>query len=228
MKLQEFASSETAARALADEVMAALRVGLGWRERGSLAVAGGRTPVAFFRLLRQAELDWSRVGITLTDERCVPESDPASNAGLVRRELLQERAIDAGFMPLVDPRTGAAPDADAVWTRLSHLAQPFDAVVLGMGEDGHFASLFPGCEGLAAALDAGAAPGCVAMRSPSAPSARISLNLAALRQTRRLFLLVTGSAKRQVLESAAAGLGEWPVRALLTQVEPVAEIYWAP
>lgn len=231
MILQRHDSLEEAGAALAAQVVAALRMGLGWREAASLVVPGGRTPVGFFRQLRDAELDWSRVGITLSDERWVPESDPGSNAALVRRELLAGNAGAARFVPLFD--ASAADTAAAVagrWQALRPLARPFDAVVLGMGEDGHFASLFPGNAQLAASLDAHVPPACVAMQAPVEPVQRISLNLAALLQTRRLFLLVTGEAKRELVLAASRreALGRWPVAALLAQHHPMPEVFWAP
>jgi 6-phosphogluconolactonase len=99
-----------------------------------------------------------------------------------------------------------------------------------MGEDGHFASLFPGEPGLPAALDPSSAPGCVAMHAPVEPTERISLNLAALLQARRLFLFVTGAAKRELLLAAARRepAAHWPVTALLAQRHPEPEVYWAP
>jgi 6-phosphogluconolactonase len=101
--------------------------------------------------------------------------------------------------------------------------------VLGMGDDGHFASLFPQSPGLSAALDPVAQPGCVAMQAPVAPASRISLNLAALLQTRRLFLFVTGAHKRDVLLAAARRVDPLlPVAALLSQRVPMPEVYWAP
>jgi 6-phosphogluconolactonase len=231
MILQRFDSAAEAAAALADQVVAALRLGLGWRQAASLAVPGGRTPVPLFRALRDAELDWARVGVTLTDERWVPESHPGSNAAVVRGELLAGRAGAATFVPLFDAAAGDAAAATAGrWHVLRALPRPFDAVVLGMGEDGHFASLFPGNEALAVALDAHAPPACVAMRAPVEPVERISLNLAALLQARRLFLLVTGEAKRELLLAASRreALGRWPVAALLVQHHPMAEVFWAP
>ena len=230
MILQRFDSAAAAAAAMAEQVAMALRMGVAWRERGSVAVAGGRTPVPLFHALRDAELDWGRVGITLTDERWVPEDHPASNAGLVRRELLAGRAGAARFMPLHDGSASAAAATGAVWRNLKPLARPFDAVVLGMGADGHFASLFPGEPELAAALDPAAAPACVAMRAPVAPQERISLNLAALLQARRVFLLVTGEAKLELLLSAARlePKSPYPVTALLAQRSPAPEVYWAP
>jgi 6-phosphogluconolactonase len=230
MILTRFDSAASAAAALAEEVIGALQQGLAARGAGSLALAGGRTPLPLFHALRDADLDWSRVGITLTDERWVAESDAASNAALLRTTLLGGRAAAARFFPLHDGSPDATAAAGAVWQRLQALPRPFDAVVLGMGEDGHFASLFPGNPGLSAALDPLSAPSCVAMQAPTAPAERLSLNLAALMQTRRLFLLVSGRVKEQLLLSAArreAG-GEWPVSALLVQRQPLPEVFWSP
>jgi 6-phosphogluconolactonase len=110
------------------------------------------------------------------------------------------------------------------------MPRPFDAVVLGMGEDGHFASLFAGNAGLPAALDERAAAACVAMQAPAAPTERISLNLAALLQTRRLFLQVSGTPKLDLLLAAARREGDpqWPVSTLLAQRHPDPEVFWAP
>jgi len=229
--LQRFINAEQAAQALAGQVAGALRAGLATRSTGaSLAVPGGRTPLLLFRELREMELAWSRVGITLTDERWVPEEHAASNAALVRRELLTSRAAQGRFFPLYNGAPDAGDAAAAVWSSLAPLARPFDAVVLGMGDDGHFASLFPHSPGLAAALDPSAPPACVAMRAPSEPAERISLNIAALLQARRLFLFITGATKRDLLLAAArrAADAPQPVAALLAQRVPLPEVYWAP
>ncbi len=221
MKLLRFESPAAAGAALAGEVAQALGDALDARDAASLAVPGGRTPLPFFHALRAMPLEFRRVAVTLTDERCVPVDDADSNEALVRAQLLQHHAAAAQFLPL---RCG---DADGA---LTTMPLPFDAVVLGMGEDGHFASLFPGSSGLDAALDLRAAPGCVAMQAPSPPVARISLNLAALAHARRLFLFVTGAAKRSVLEQAAvpSQASQWPVGALLALRQPQVEVYWAP
>lgn len=225
-----FADAAEAGRAVAEQVADALRAGLLARGAGSMAVPGGRTPVTMFHALRAQDLDWSRVGITLTDERWVPESHAASNGALVRRELLQERANAAQFLPLFDGSGTAQAAAAPVWKSLASLARPFDAIVLGVGEDGHFASLFAGNEGLEKALDHRFAPACVAMTAPAEPRERLSLNLAALLQTRRLILLATGEVKRRLLlDDARRSTAEaLPVAALLTQRQPMTEVFWAP
>jgi 6-phosphogluconolactonase len=224
-----FDDAAAAGVALAAQVADALRAGMAARGSASMAVPGGRTPVAFFRPLHEHRLDWSRIDVTLTDERWVPQSSPASNASLVRAELLQAGVGAARFHPLHDDSPTAAAAAGPVWDALRPLPRPFDVVVLGMGADGHFASLFPGNAGLSEALDPHAAPACVAMQAPIDPRERLSLNLSALLQTRRLLLFATGKAKRELLDAArTAAPGQLPVAALVAIGEPVLEVYWAP
>lgn len=230
MIIARHADAPSAASALSEHLVAILRKGLAANGAASLALPGGSTPVALFRSLRDARLDWSRVSITLTDERWVPPNHRASNAAQLREQLLSGRAGDAAFFPLYDGSATAAGAADRVWQSLQAMPRPFDAVVLGMGEDGHFASLFAGNAGLANALDPYAQPACVAMQAPSEPAERISLNLAALRQARRIFLQVNGAGKHELLMQAArvGAQGQWPVSALLGLRHPVTEVFWAP
>jgi 6-phosphogluconolactonase len=229
MILQRFTIVEEAAQALGEQVASVLRSGLAQCSAASLAVPGGRTPLPLFHALREKELDWARVHVTLTDERWVAADHAASNAALVRRELLQNRAAPAKFHALHDGSASADGAAASVWQSLRSLPRPFDAVVLGMGDDGHIASLFPHSPGLSAALDPVAPPACVAMQGPAEPVSRISLNLAALLQTRRLFLFITGELKRDLLLAAARHAGPpLPVAALLAQRLPMPEVYWAP
>jgi 6-phosphogluconolactonase len=224
VKLRRFGDREAAAAALAAELIPILQAGISDRGRASLAVPGGGTPAPLFRALRDAPLDWASVAVTLTDERWVPPDHPASNAAQLRRELLRGRAAAAAFFPLYDGGAGAAVPVDHVWQSLRIIARPFDGVVLGMGEDGHFASLFAGNAGLDAALDPAGEPACVAMHAPAAPEQRISLNLPALLQ------LVSGDAKLALLQRAAnaAGSADLPIAALLAAHQPAVEIFWAP
>ncbi len=200
------------------------------RGAASLVVSGGRTPARLFEQLRTRDIDWSRVCIALADERWVAPDHADSNERLVRETLLAERAAAARFLGL---KNGApTPDLGAVaaWETFARVPRPFDAVLLGMGEDGHTASLFPGSPNLAPALDPAAVPGCVAMRAPVAPQARLSLNLAALLDSRRIRLLIAGASKWRTYAAArAAGTAEsMPVRAVFAQQRVPVEILWSP
>lgn len=221
MALEEraFVSPAEAARALADAVAADLTVALNARQAASLVVSGGRSPIAFFEMLRGAPLDWARVSITLADERWVPPEHADSNARLVAEHLLQGPAAAASFVPLWN---GAATPATAIAERsrvVGALPRPFDAVVLGMGEDGHIASLFPGMAGLDAALDRATAALLVATVPPAAAHARISFTLRALLDSRRIYLPLGGTAKQAVYREAtvACDARRWPIAAVLSQ-----------
>ncbi len=225
---REFADGAMQAEALAQKVAQDLRVALAARETASLIVAGGKSPAPFFRTLSQASLDWARVRVSLADERWVPLGSPDTNEELVRSNLLRGAAAPAQLVPLL---TGAADAADALAERTEArraLAHPFDVVVLGMGEDGHFASLFPGAEGLAEALRADAAPALVAMTPPAALHRRISMNLAALLEARRIYLSIQGAGKRAAFERALHDRKpmELPVAALLAQTRTPVDVYW--
>lgn len=226
--LHEWPDRETLDRALAEAVGAALKSGLDRRGTASLVVSGGRTPLGFLRALAQAPLDWSQVAVTLADERWVAPDDEASNERLLVSALSGTPAAAARIVGLKTRH--AAPDSALaeVAGRLATLPRPFDAVVLGMGDDGHTASLFPDAPQLAAAI---ASPAPVAALTPrAAPHARLSLTPAALFDAQALFLHITGDGKRSVL---AAALGDGPVEALpvrlaLRHDRPACQVYWAP
>lgn len=184
--------------------------------KAALAVSGGTTPVAFFEHLAREQLDWARVTVTLADDRCVPASSDRSNVRLVTEHLLQHEAKAATFLRLL-----AGQDHE-----IAPLL-PFAAVVLGMGRDGHTASLFPGGDNLAAAL---AGPHLIeTMRAPGAPEPRVTLTLPALLQTEFLALHIEGAAKREVLATAetAGPVAQMPIRAVLAH-RPRATIFWCP
>ncbi|ANX05249.1 6-phosphogluconolactonase [Immundisolibacter cernigliae] len=227
---RQFSSPSEAAAALADAVSASLATALAARERASLVVSGGRSPIGFFQCLCDAELDWSQVWITLADERWVPDDHPDSNAALLRQHLLQGAAAAAHFVPLWN---GAATPAAAIAERtaaLAQLPQPFDSVVLGMGEDGHTASLFPGAPGLAAALDPAGTALLAAIDPPAAPHPRLSLTLKALLGCRHIHLPLAGASKRAVYARALAQCDplQLPISAVLCQSGVPVTVYLAP
>lgn len=218
-------SRERLAAQLAEAVAEALCQDLAHQDNALLVVSGGSTPVPFFKALAACELPWERIQVTLADERWVDESAADSNARLVREHLLQGPAAAATFVPLTTGHATPEQGTDEVAERVAALAWPASAVILGMGGDGHTASLFPDSPELALAL-ATEAPA-VAVRTPSQPQARITLSADRLHQARRHVLHITGGDKRAVLARALAGddTRELPIRAFLAS--PLA-VYWAP
>jgi 6-phosphogluconolactonase len=220
----------TLSQELATQVATSLRASIAARGMASLVVSGGRSPIQFFEALRVAPLDWSRVCIALADERWVPPADSSSNEKLLRDHLLREAAAAARFTGLKN--AAATPDsgANSAWETFAQIPRPFDVVVLGMGDDGHTASLFPDSPSLARALDPAAAPGCIGMVSPTVPTARLSLNLSALLDSRRIVLLINGDAKWRVY-AKASGPGaalDMPVRTVLRQRATPVDVMWSP
>ena len=203
------------AAALAIEV--ALADAINARGAASLVATGGRSPGPVYDRLSVAGLDWSQVAVTLSDERNVGEDHPDANARLVRTRLLQGPAAKACFLPL-----WPVPDPAALQALI-----PFDVVMLGMGEDGHIASLIPGDPGLADALITADLLRNVPAGLGKPPLARITLTLTAILSARAIFLLIAGEAKREVVARALAG-EDLPVGRLIAQADNRLRIFWTP
>jgi len=230
LQARRYADMETLSRELATDIAGSLTAAIGARGLASLVVSGGRSPVRLFEILRTQPLDWSHVCVALADERWVSPEDAASNEHLVREVLLKDHAASARFLGL---KNGApTPDLGAVsaWETFARVPRPFDAVILGMGDDGHTASLFLGSPNLPRALNQAAAAGCVGMRAPVAPHPRLSLNLTALLDSRRIVVLITGEAKwRTYAAACAAGpVEDMPIRAVLRQARTPVDVMWSP
>jgi 6-phosphogluconolactonase len=216
------------AEALAESVAEDLRAAVAARGQASLVVAGGQTPELFFEALSRQLVPWSQVIVTLTDERWVPKSDPQSNERLVRSKLLQGDAEEARLVSLKTEAASADAGAAEVESRLEEIARPFDVVILGMGEDGHIASLFPHDPALAPASGRDRRLA-VAVARPDGP-ARISLSLRALLDSRRIILHFTGDKKWHTYRLALGRgpLAELPVRAILGRGREPIDVYWSP
>lgn len=225
-----FESAEKLAAGLAERVASDMRAGIAARGLASLVVSGGKSPRRFFENLRHRALDWSRVCIALADERWVEPSDPGSNEHLVREWLLKDNAAAARFLGLKNGAPTPEIGAVSAWETFARVPRPFDTVVLGMGDDGHTASLFPNSPNLPNALDEATAAGCVGMWAPVAPQPRMSLNLSALLDARRIVLLIEGDAKWRTYVTAAGegAVQDMPVRAVLRQTRTPVEVMWAP
>jgi len=218
------------AHALAGEIKVDLDEAIGARKAASLVLSGGNTPARMLAQLSREKVDWAKTWITLADERWVEPVADASNERMVREKLLTGAAADAHFVGLKNPAPTPEAGADWAWRALSRVPRPFDVVLLGMGDDGHTASLFPGSLALSRALDASAPPGCVAVNALATPHARVSLNLAALLDARRIVLHIEGESKWQVYQRARVpgSAAELPVRAILHQKEVPVDVFWAP
>jgi 6-phosphogluconolactonase len=226
-----FTHCKAQAEALAERVAERLRIGLAERGYAVLAVSGGTTPKDFFDALSRERLDWTNVQVTLVDERWVPDTDKRSNAQLVKSVLLQHAASAAQFVPLYTDAPTPEDGLATVSALIDALPLPFDAVVLGMGDDGHTASFFPGGDHLTEALDLNGGARVLSMRAPAAGEPRITLSLPTLLDTRALFLLVTGEKKRDMLADVRLGLGasqDYPIHAVLTQQRVPVAVYWCP
>jgi 6-phosphogluconolactonase len=217
--IETYADNRALAQAAAAGVTARLAEALKTGPRATLVATGGRSPGPVYDLLKTAAIDWARVVVTLSDERCVAADAPEANARLLRERLLIQGAAKAHFVPLWPQPEEAALE----------VLSPFDAVLLGMGEDGHVASLIPGDPELAVKLDLEGetwlAETPEGLGSP--PVARITLTLKALISSRAIFLLIAGGAKRGVVERALAGEA-LPVRALLAQDRVPVRVLWSP
>jgi 6-phosphogluconolactonase len=225
-----FADAQALAADLAHHLAQRLQSSIGAHGLASLVVSGGKTPRIVYEHLCREAIDWGRVCVALADERWVDEKAEDSNARLVREVLLQYEAAAARFVGLKNAAPTPELGAVAAWETFARVPRPFTAVLLGMGEDGHTASLFPGSPNLARALEPNAPAACVAMRAPLEPRARLSLNLSALCDTREIDILIGGESKWAVYQAArqSGPPMDMPIRAVLQQQRAPRVVYWSP
>jgi 6-phosphogluconolactonase len=228
MTLIEFENPSALDAALVSKVIKLLMRAIKERGTASLVVSGGRTPVAFFHLLSQQVLDWSKVVVTLADERWVEVDHSDSNEKLVRENLLINEAHTATFIPLKNTAIDAVTGEVRAASDIEPIGQ-FTLVILGMGADGHTASLFPGAETLALGLDMNSGRTAIAVTPPAAPHQRMSLTLPRLLNSQQIIIHISGAGKQNVLQAAQAGndIAELPVRAILNQQVAPLSIFWS-
>jgi 6-phosphogluconolactonase len=196
---------------LAQDVAERLRQAIAQRGQAHLCVSGGRSPAALMTALSRQTLDWSRVQISLADERCVPADHPDSNAALVRQHLLQGVAAMARFVPMVTQAADPLPSVQELAEQADQVLRsigPADVLILGMGTDGHTASIFPGMAQRAQALDPTGSRACLPVQAECVPTAlpyaRITQTLAQLLKARHIVLPISGADKIDVLRRACA------------------------
>lgn len=229
-EFRQFHNAGELAKELAVHINEWLHAGIEARGTASLVVSGGSTPVPLFESLSKAELDWEKTFITLADERWVEPTERDSNERLVREHLLKNQASVARFVGLKTDAANATEGEEECAHRLAGVPTPFDVLILGMGNDGHTASLFPRASGLPAALDMNSGKTCMAIAPPAVPHARMTLTLPTMLKSRQIILHITGSEKRAVYEKAIAGspTEEMPIRAFLQQNTVPVTVWWAP
>jgi len=216
------------ARELAEHIALLLHQRLEAVPRASLALSGGSTPILLFKALALQVLDWQRIDIVQVDERWVDPSHPDSNSAQIREYLLQGRAAAARFYPLYENASSPAVGLAAVCQRLESVRWPLDVVVLGMGNDGHIASLFPGAPELAAAMAPNSNKKLAAITPPQQAQARITLTRSAIAGARDCILHIQGDDKLTTLNRALAKPDDWVQMPVCAFLRSGLHIFWSP
>jgi 6-phosphogluconolactonase len=222
----EYPSTQECIESLSRWMMQHMQECMGGSNTCTIAVSGGRSPIPLFHRLSGNGLDWSRVQVRLVDERYVPPDHRDSNERLVRTHLLVDKAANAQFLGLY--RAGQPINAAVLAANTDMAGRAVDLAVLGMGDDGHMASLFPE----ARQLDAGLSPNAayyLHVTPPDAPHERISMSLRALRACPRLILYISGAHKRSVLQQAQQAIDKnLPISYLVADPGVSLDVYWHP
>lgn len=226
--LHQFTDSTALNHDFATRLVAILTSAIAERGAAYLVVSGGRTPQALFQTLAATPLAWDKVTILLADDRYLPVDSEQSNERLVKTTLLQQHAASATFVSLYAEAEHAFAAIADILPRVAPLPT-FDAVILGMGEDGHTASLFPCSAQLSAGLS-DTAPAVLATEPTSAPFQRISLSKKRLLDSRHIFLHLVGENKFPVLQQALANTDpmQMPISAFLHHPSLAVDVMYSP
>jgi 6-phosphogluconolactonase len=229
-EIKEFPTRNELVTQLGKHIAEQLINGIKANSTASLAVSGGSTPVELFEHLSTLNIAWDKVFITLVDERWVEPRDNDSNEHLVRTHLLKDRAAAATFVGMKNDAATAGAGEQECANGLTSVPRPFDLLILGMGNDGHTASLFPGAKKLAAATDMESGKICMGIAPLTAPHERMTLTLPTILDSRQIVLHITGEQKKEVLDKAMqeGATQEMPIRFVLRQERAPVTVYWAP
>ena len=229
-QLTQFPSRNELDSALADSVQQILSEAIKHKGKASIAVSGGSTPKGLFSILSHCDLEWSKVTITLADERWVPLDSIDSNTRLVHENLLQNKAAAAKFFHLKQGEELNEETLSDLNVAANTTLLPLDVLILGMGEDGHTASLFPCSEQITEGLSQDNESALLKVLPTTAPHQRISFSFAALSKSKHTFLHLCGENKQVVLNQALEGQDsfEMPIRAFLHHPSLNTQVYWAP
>ncbi|MCW8832699.1 MAG: 6-phosphogluconolactonase [Colwellia sp.] len=227
--LNDFDSREQLDSALAEEVSSILQSAIALTGKASIAVSGGSTPKGFFKALSEKDLDWKKITITLADERWVDINSNDSNTRLVHENLLQNKASAAKFFHLKQGERLCDETLVDLNLAANNALLPLDVLILGMGEDGHTASLFPCSEEINQGLATENKDALMKVQPKTAPHQRITFTFSSLSQSKNTFLHISGNSKKQVLDKALSDddIVEMPVRAFLQNDDINTQVYWA-
>ncbi|WP_394174408.1 6-phosphogluconolactonase [Thalassotalea litorea] len=226
---QIFKSRADLDQAFATQIASQLQSVIDAKGKASIAFSGGSTPKGFFAALSNQDIAWENVTVTLADERWVDYADSNSNTRLLAENLLTNKASSASLFKLKQDGELTPSAIQALNDSANEHLLPLDIVILGMGEDGHTASLFPCSKEISQGLDEKAAPGLLKVVPGSAPFDRISFNFNALIQASHLYLHIVGESKMQVLDQAISDDNsmEMPIRAFLHHKSKTIDVFWA-
>jgi 6-phosphogluconolactonase len=228
-----FDSREAMIDAVYEHSINALEAALADAGEASFLVSGGSSPAPIYQRLSEADIDWASIKVALVDERWVDFDHEKSNEAFIVKTLLQNHAANATLMGMkntaADPQSGQA-QCEAAYQTLS---APFTVTVLGMGPDGHTASLFPHAQGLQEALDTRARCSAITAQQSEVTgecTERMTLSLAGIANSQHVLLLISGDEKLATYREAMAGgdVEAMPVRAVLQQDDVPVTVYWAP
>ena len=218
---------------LSQSLEQALRDGIEADGRAVLMVSGGSSPEPAYKHLSTLDLNWGHVDVAMVDERWVEASHEKSNEAFIKRTLLQNHGAAANFISMKNAAATAEQGVDECEVQFQALKRPFDVTILGMGPDGHTASLFPHAQGLENGLDSSqlvCAINAIESDVTGSITERMSLTLNAISQSKVVKLLISGDEKLAVYKQALAGgdVNDMPLRAVLNHPEINIEVYWAP
>ena len=230
MRLNEFKNPEACNAQLSHVLGESIDKVLVQKAVCNMALAGGNTPKALYALLSKLPLPWEKIQVTLSDERWVDVNHNDSNEKMVRTELLINHAKKSRFIPLKNAKHSPSDAMSLCDSNLKHNMPKLDIVVLGMGDDGHFASVYPNIENLQALLNLQQSRTCQAV-CPTGKSPRMSLTLAYLLTAKTIYLLISGQRKKDIISNVSLGnslSASYPVSTLINQQICPVEVYWSP
>ncbi len=228
MEIFKFDSRDDASVAAAEALVGSINRRLDLQARASMIITGGSSPGKCYEEMREAPIDWQRVDLVLSDERWVPAGHDDSNEKQARETLLIGNAASANLVSVYREGESLEERVDSLDADLKLLPIPFAAALLGMGSDGHFASLFPDADNLEDGLDKQRAHFCLPVDTAASPYRRLSLSLSAIARSDFVLLLIFGQDKLDVINAAIDGDSQFPVASLLRQKQAPVHVFWAP